>query len=85
MKSFNHTLNANPMPLTGLARLVSIADCYPDTTCKLEMGSRWADISRPIKLAALGLRKGDTVTVSVEGPSEVEMFDVLCQYFGTAV
>lgn len=86
MRSFDHTLrNNNPLPLFSLARLASIASCYPDTTCTVEMGSRTADISHPVKLAGMGLRKGDAVTVSVEGPSEVEMFDVLCQYFDAAM
>ena len=86
MKSFAHTLrNDSPMPLISLGRLASIANCYPDTTCTVEMGSRCADISRPTKLAGMGLRKGDAVTVSVNGPSEVEMFDVLCQYFDAAM
>lgn len=86
MRSFEHTLqDTRPMPLVRLSRLASIADCYPDTTCTLEMGNRSAEISQPVKLARLGLRKGDAVTVTVNGPSEVEMFDVLCQYFGTAV
>lgn len=86
MKSFNHTLrNAYPMPLVSLGRLAAIASCYPDTTCTVEMGSRSADISQSAKLVRMGLRKGDDVTVSVNGPSEVEMFDVLCSYFDTAM
>ena len=86
MRSFTHTLNnQRAMPLASIGRLVSIADCYPDTIGKLELGSRWADLSHPLRMAALGLRKGDAVTVSVEGPSEVEMFDVLCRYFAAAM
>lgn len=86
MRSFTHTLrNDNAMPLVSLSRLASIAGCYPDTTGKVEMGSRCADISRSLKLARMGLRKGDAVTVSVDGPSEMEMFDVLCQYFDAAM
>lgn len=86
MKSFDHILrNDNPMPLVSLGRLASIAGCYPDTTCKVAMGTRCAEISRPTRLASMGLRKGDAVTVSVDGPSEIEMFDVLCQYFDTAM
>lgn len=86
MRSFEHTLRgSSPMPLTSLSRLASIAGCYPDTVCTLEMGSRCADISQPAKLARMGLRKGDAVTVAVTGPSEAEMFDVLCHYFDTAM
>ena len=66
MRSFDYTLrNSSPMPLMSLGRLASIAGCYPDTTCTVEMGSRTADISHPVKLARMGLRKGDAVTVSV--------------------
>jgi phosphotransferase system HPr-like phosphotransfer protein len=45
------------------------------------MGTRRADISRPMKVATMGIRKGDEVKVTVDGPSEVELFDVLCTYF----
>lgn len=86
MRSFTHTLNHDrAMPLVSIGRLVSIADCYPDTVGRLEMGSRSAELTRPLGMASMGLRKGDAVTVSVEGPSEVEMFDVLCQYFSAAM
>ena len=86
MKSFDHILNnRSAMPLVSLSRLASIAECYPDTTGKVKMGTRSADISRSLKLARMGLRKGDAITVSVEGPSEVEMYDVLCHYFATAM
>lgn len=29
----------------------------------------------------MGIRKGDAVTVTTDGPSEVELLDVLYQYF----
>ena len=46
MRSFTHTLsNQRAMPLASIGRLVSIADCYPDTIGRLELGSRWADLS----------------------------------------
>lgn len=84
MKSFDHTLrHSSPRPLMSLGRLASIAGCCPDTTCTVEMVP--APLSHPVKLARMGLRKGDAVTVSVSGPSEVEMFDVLCQYFDAAM
>ena len=54
---------------------------YPDTTASIQMGERIADLSRPMKVATMGLRKGDKVTVTTEGPSEVELIDVLYQHF----
>ena len=82
MKSFTYTLqNEFPMLLGSAGRLAHLARCYPDTVGTLEMGTRCADLSSPLSLMTMGVRKGDAVTVSVEGPSEVEMFDVLCNYF----
>jgi phosphotransferase system HPr (HPr) family protein len=86
MMSFTYTLqNVHPMMLGTAGRLSEIASCYPDTTGTLEMGTRCADISSPLSMMTMGVRKGDQVTVSVDGPSEVEMFDVLCNYFGDAM
>ncbi len=86
MMTFTHKMqNDSAMPLVSIGRLAAIADCYPDTVGILQMGTRSADISRPMRVATMGIRKGDAVTVSVEGPSEVEMFDVLCHYFNDAM
>ena len=86
MKTFTHMIqNRMIIPFGPVSRLEEIANCYPDTTGTLKMGTRSADISRPLKVAAMGIRMGDSVTVSVEGPSEVEMFDVLCHYFDEAM
>ena len=86
MMTFSYTLqNEFPMLLGAAGRLAQLANCYPDTTGTLEMGTRCADISSPLSMMTMGVRKGDQVTVSVDGPSEVEMFDVLCNYFGDAM
>ena len=86
MKSFTYTLqNEMPMLLGSAGRLAHLARCYPDTTGTLEMGTRRADLSKPMKVMTLGIRKGDKVTVSVDGPSEVELFDVLCNHFNDAM
>ena len=86
MKSFSYTLQTDyPMLFGAAGRIAELANCYPDTTGTLEMGTRKADISRPMKLMTMGIRKGDRVTVSVDGPSEVELFDVLCDHFTCAM
>jgi len=86
MKSFHRTMQTNYPMLFGTAgHLAELAHCYPDTTCVLEMGTRRADISRPMNLMTLGVRKGDRVTVSVEGPSETELAEVLYDYFDCAM
>ncbi len=86
MKSFTYTMQTHhPMMFGPAGRLAELAHCYPDTTGTLEMGTRCADISSPLSVMTMGIRKGDRVTVSVEGPSEVELFDVLCEYFDCAM
>lgn len=62
-------------------RLAELCSYYEDTTATLEMGTRTADIRRPMKVALMGIRKGDKVTVICNGASEVELLDVLYQYF----
>ena len=86
MKSFTYTLrNDFPMLLGSAGQLAELARCYPDTTGTLEMGTRRAALSRPMQVMTMGICKGDKVTVSVDGPSEVELFDVLCDHFRCAM
>ena len=86
MKTFTYLItNEFAMHFGPAGRLAEIARCYPDTTAILEMGERIANISRPLKVATMGIRKGDQVTVTTEGPSETELLDVLYQYFEDAM
>lgn len=62
-------------------RLAEIARIYSVSTATIQMGNRITDLSRPMKVATMGIRKGDPVTVAVDGPSEIELLDVLYQYF----
>ena len=66
-------------------RLANLTKQYPDTTAMLKMGTRSANLSQPMKVATLGVRKDDVVVVTTEGPSEVELADVLFQYFEAAL
>ena len=82
MKKFTYRIQKDfAMHFGPAGRLAEITRVYPDTTAILEMGSRRADISRPMKVATMGVRKDDVVTVSVDGPSEDDLLDVLYQYF----
>ena len=86
MKSFKYVIQADfAMHFGPAGRMAELARCYPDTTAIVEMGSRSANISRPMKVATMGIRKGDVVSVTAEGPSEVELIDVLYQYFEDAM
>lgn len=86
MKSFTYTLHNNfPMFLGSAGQLAHLANCYPDTTGTLEMGTRCAKLSHPLQIMTMGIRKGDRITVSVDGPSETELFDVLCDHFSSVM
>lgn len=82
MKEFTYLItNEFAMHFGPAGRMAEIARTYPDTTATLQMGERSADISRPMKVVTMGVRKGDKVTITVDGPSENELLEVLHQYF----
>lgn len=86
MQKFTYIIKTDfAMHFGPAGRLAEIARCYPDTTAIIEMGTRTANISRPMKVATMGIRKGDNVKVTAEGDSEVELIDVLYQYFEAAM
>ena len=86
MQKFTYIIKTDfAMHFGPAGRLAEIARCYPDTTAIIEMGTRTANISRPMKVATMGIRKGDIVNVTAEGDSEVELIDVLYQYFEAAM
>ena len=86
MQKFTYIIKTDfAMHFGPAGRLAEIARCYPDTTAIIEMGTRTANISRPMRVATIGIRKGDIVKVTAEGDSEVELIDVLYQYFEAAM
>ena len=86
MQKFTYIIKTDfAMHFGPAGRLAEIARCYPDTTAIIEMGTRTANISRPMKVATMGIRKGDILKVTAEGDSEVELIDVLYQYFEAAM
>lgn len=82
MKKFTYVIRTDfPMHFGPAGQLSALARLYSDCEATIEMGTRIANISRPMKVATMGIRKGDQVVVTVEGPSEVDLIDVLYQYF----
>lgn len=82
MKKFTYVIKADfAMHFGPAGRLAEIARLYSDSKATIEMGTRIADLSRPMKVATMGIRKGDVVTVTADGPSEVDLIDVIYQYF----
>ena len=50
--------------------LVKAAKAYPDTTITLLKGEKSAKATQLMKLMGLGVKGGDEITVTAEGPSE---------------
>ena len=71
MKSFVYTIT-DPVGIharpAGL--LVKAAKAYPDTTITLVKGEKSAKATQLMKLMGLGVKGGDEITVTAEGPSE---------------
>lgn len=82
MQKFTYIIHKDfAMHFGPAGRLANLARLYPDSTATIEMGSRVANVSKPMAVASMGLRKEDRVVVTVNGPSEVELADVLFHYF----
>jgi phosphocarrier protein len=82
MKTFDYVIRDElAMHFGPAGQLAALARLYSDSEATIEMGTRIANISRPMKVATMGIRKGDVVTVTADGPSEVELIDVIYQYF----
>ncbi len=82
MKEFSYIIKDElAMHIGPAGRLAQLVKYYPDNTVTINMGERSADASKPLKVALMGIRKGDKVTVVCEGPDEVDVVDVIYNFF----
>lgn len=61
--------------------LTKLAKSFSDTTITVSLGDRSAKATQLLKLMGLGVRQGDEVTVTAEGPSESEAITAMRQFF----
>ena len=82
MKQFTYTITD---PLGIHARpagiLAKAAKTYPDTTVMIEKDGNAVKATQLMKLMGLGVKQGDTVKVTAEGPSENDAIDVMFSMF----
>ena len=82
MKSFTYTIT-DPIGIharpAGL--LVKAAKAFADTEILITKGDASAKGSQLMKLMGLGVKGGDTVTVSAQGPSEDAAIAAMEQFF----
>ena len=78
MKQFNYTIT-DPLGIharpAGL--LVKAAKTFPDTVIMIQKGDKEVKATQLMKLMGLGVKEGDVVTVTVDGPSEENAIEVM--------
>lgn len=82
MKRFEHTIHLRSGIHAGPARqIVKIARQFADTVITISQGERSIRVNGLLRLIGLGVRGGDTVTVTVDGPSEMAATIAMQNYF----
>ena len=82
MKQFTYTitdaLGIHARPAGQLAKLVKT---FPDTAATITKGERTVKLNQLMLLMGLGVKTGDEVTITVEGPAEDKAHDQLLEFF----
>ena len=82
MKQFTYTIqdsmgiHARPAGL-----LVEAAAAFKDTTIEISSNGKKADVKRIMAIMSMGVKKGHTVTVTVEGDNEEADFETVEKFF----
>ena len=61
--------------------LVKEAKQYPDTALTLTKDGKSAKLNQLMRLLSLGVKQGDTVTLTAEGPAEAQAAAALQEFF----
>ena len=82
MKQFTYTIqdsmgiHARPAGL-----LVKAAAAFKDITIEISSNGKKADVKRIMAIMSMGVKKGHTVTVTVEGDNEEADFETVEKFF----
>ncbi len=72
MKRFEHTIQRSAGIHAGTARsIIRIARQYPGTTINVTCGGKTVPADGLLRLMTLGVRSGERITVTCDGPGEM--------------
>ena len=72
MKRFEHTIHDSAAIHAGTARrIVQIARQFPGTDIVIDCGGKTVSAAGLLRLMSLGIRSGDRITVTCDGPGEM--------------
>lgn len=82
MKQFEYTIT-DPLGIHArpAGMLAKTAKNFPGTTVTVSKGGTTVKASQLMKLMTLGIKQGDAVTVSAEGPGEEDAITALERFF----
>ena len=82
MKQFTYTIT-DPLGMHArpAGQLAKLAKSFPDTTATITKAERTVKLSQLMLLMGLGVKTGDEVTVTVEGPAEEDAHAQLLAFF----
>ena len=82
MKRFEHTIHDSIGIHAGPARqIVKIAKQFADTAITVSRANKTVRADGLLRLMTLGIRNGDTVTVTCDGPNEMAATVALQNFF----
>lgn len=82
MKRFEHTIHESTGIHAGPAmQIARIARQFADTVITVTRGHKSVRADALLRLLTLGVRRGDTVTITCEGPNEMAATVAMQSYF----
>lgn len=82
MKQFTYTItDALGIHARPAGQLAKLAKSFPDTTATITKEDRSAKLNQLMQLMGLGVKKGNEVTITVEGPAEEDAHAQLLEFF----
>lgn len=82
MKQFTYTItDALGIHARPAGQLAKLAKTFPDTTAAITKGEKTVKLNQLMLLMGLGVKTGDEVTITVEGPVEDEAHTQLLEFF----